>query len=179
MHPRRAPPGIRVGHCANQRADVGGHRRSPDASAAPPCPPESEASSVPGDDGLWLDDHECRSPSGPERARARPRATGLRSRAATAEAWCAAAPVAGAARPALRAGARRATAPMFGGSGGARQTPISSRRSVSIVGRNINCRNGNGLFSREKRIIIGVDRSNRVAGTAHQRRSLRTRSRLT
>ena len=58
-----------------------------------------------------------------------------------------------AARPALRAGARHATAPMFGGSGGARQTPISSRRSVSIVGRNINCRNENGLFSRDNLII--------------------------
>jgi hypothetical protein len=52
VDPRRAPTRVRLGHCANQRPDVGGHRRPPDASAAPPCPPESEASSVPGDDRL-------------------------------------------------------------------------------------------------------------------------------
>jgi hypothetical protein len=44
----------------------GRRRFRPDVSAAPPCPPESEVSSVPGDDRLRLDDNECRSPSGPE-----------------------------------------------------------------------------------------------------------------
>jgi len=62
MNPRRAPTGIRLGHGANQSAEVGGHRRPTDASAAPPCPLEPEASSVPGDYGLRLDDDERRSP---------------------------------------------------------------------------------------------------------------------
>ena len=64
MNPRRAPARVRLRHRANQRADVGGHRRSPDAAPALPGPPQPEAPSVPGDDGLRLDDDERRSPSG-------------------------------------------------------------------------------------------------------------------
>jgi hypothetical protein len=56
--------------------------------------------------------------------------------------WC---------RNVLRTGAQLANAPMYGGSGGARGAPTSSLKSVSIAGRNINCRNKNGLFSRDSR----------------------------
>jgi hypothetical protein len=66
MNPRRAPPRVRLRHRANQRPDVGGHGRSPDATSAVPSPPESKASPVPGDDGLRLHDDERCSPSGPE-----------------------------------------------------------------------------------------------------------------
>ena len=89
MNPRRAPPRVRVRHRANQRPDVGRHGRSPHATPALPRPPQAEASSVPGDDGLGLDDDERRSPSGPVCVRADFRANGPPSRAATAAAECA------------------------------------------------------------------------------------------
>ena len=66
MNPRRAPARVRLRHRANQRPDVGGHGRSPHAASALPGPPQPEAPSVPGDDGLRLDDDERRSPSGPD-----------------------------------------------------------------------------------------------------------------
>ena len=66
MNPRRAPARVRLRHRANQRPDVGGHSRSPHATSAPPGPPQSEASPVPGDDGLRADNYERRSPAAPE-----------------------------------------------------------------------------------------------------------------
>jgi hypothetical protein len=63
----------------------------------------------------------------------------------------AAAPPTGAARPGFRGGARRANVSAFAGSRGASAAPRSSPRSVSIVGRNINRRRENRLFSRDKR----------------------------
>jgi hypothetical protein len=44
------------------------------------------------------------------------------------------------------------SAPMFAGSGERAGTPTSSPRGVSAVGRNINARNENGLFSRHKKV---------------------------
>ena len=82
---------------------------------------------------------------------ARPRANGPPPRATTAEAACAAAPGVGAATPAPRAGARRANAPILGGSEGARGARTSSPSSVSTIGRNINGSNRNGVFSRDSR----------------------------
>jgi hypothetical protein len=66
MNARGAPPWVRLRHRANERTDVRGHRRSPDAAPTVPSPPQLEASPMPRDDGLWLDDHECRSPSSPD-----------------------------------------------------------------------------------------------------------------
>jgi hypothetical protein len=66
MHPRRAPARVRLGHLANQGPDVGGHRRSPEATPTLPGPPQLETASVPRDDGLRLDNDERRPPSGPE-----------------------------------------------------------------------------------------------------------------
>ena len=40
----------------------GGDGRSPVASATLPCPEQAEALAMPGDDGLWLHDHDGRSP---------------------------------------------------------------------------------------------------------------------
>jgi hypothetical protein len=51
VHPRRAPTRVRLRHRANQRSEVGRHGRAPDAAPALPGPPQSEAPSVPGDDG--------------------------------------------------------------------------------------------------------------------------------
>jgi hypothetical protein len=79
-----------------------------------------------------------------------PRVNGPPSRAVTAEAAFAEAPAVGAATRAPRAGGRRANAPILVASGGARRARTSSPRSVSVVGRNINCRNRNGLFSRHR-----------------------------
>src|SRR5712691_6096259 len=67
MHPRRAPTRVRLRHPANQRADIGGHRRAPETAPTLPGPPQPKAPSVPGDDSLRLDDHERRRwPSGPK-----------------------------------------------------------------------------------------------------------------
>ncbi len=66
MHPRRAPTRVRLRHPTNQRADIGGHRRAPEAAPTLPGPPQPKAPSVPGDDSLRLDDHERRWPSGPK-----------------------------------------------------------------------------------------------------------------
>jgi hypothetical protein len=66
MNPRRAPTRVRLRYRANQRPDVGGHGRSPDTAPAFPHPPQPEAPSVPGDDGLRLDDHQRRSPPNPD-----------------------------------------------------------------------------------------------------------------
>ena len=49
-----------------ERADVGGHGRPPDVAPALPGPPQPEAPSVPGDDGLRFHDDERRSPLGPD-----------------------------------------------------------------------------------------------------------------
>ena len=40
MDPRRAPARVRLRHRTNQRAEVGGHRRSPDPALALPGPPK-------------------------------------------------------------------------------------------------------------------------------------------
>ena len=68
VDPRRAPARVRLRHRPNQRAHVGGHGRSPDASPALPCPPQPEAarSVLQRDDCLRLDDHERCSPVVPE-----------------------------------------------------------------------------------------------------------------
>ena len=66
MDPWRAPTRVRLRHGADQRADVRRHGRSPHAATALPGPPQPKAPSVPGDDGLRLDDDERRSPFGPE-----------------------------------------------------------------------------------------------------------------
>ena len=66
MNPRCAPARVRVRHRANQHADVGGHGRSTHTAPALPGSPQPEAPSVPGDDGLRLDDDERRSPAGPD-----------------------------------------------------------------------------------------------------------------
>src|SRR6266851_1586657 len=63
MNPRRALARICARYFANERADVSGHGRPPHAAPTPPGPPQPETSSVPGDDGLRLDDDERRSPS--------------------------------------------------------------------------------------------------------------------
>ena len=109
VRPRR----IGVRHIANERADVSGHGRPPDSAPTPPGPPQPEASSVPGDDGLRLD-NERRSPSGQH---TREPDNGPPARAATAEAGSVAARAVDAAVPAPRVGARRANAPMCKGSG--------------------------------------------------------------
>jgi hypothetical protein len=85
MNSRGAPTRIGLRHRANQRTDVRWHGRSPHATPALQGPPEPEASSVPGDDGLRLDDDQRRSPSR-QHTRARPRANGPPARDATAEA---------------------------------------------------------------------------------------------
>jgi hypothetical protein len=59
MHPRRAPVGIRLGHCGNQRADVSGHRWSPDPSAARPSHQSRKLRRCQADDGFRLDDHDA------------------------------------------------------------------------------------------------------------------------
>ena len=56
MNPRRTPARIRLRHRANQRTDVGRYRRSPYTASAFPGPPQPEAASVPGDDGLRLNE---------------------------------------------------------------------------------------------------------------------------
>ena len=66
MDPRRAPARVRLRHRANQGPDVGGHRRSAESASTLPGPPEPEALSVPGDDGLRLHEDQRRSPSGPD-----------------------------------------------------------------------------------------------------------------
>lgn len=66
MDPRRAPPRVRLRHRANQRSDIGGQGRSPEAAPTFPPPPQAEAASVPRDDRLRLHDDERGSPSGPE-----------------------------------------------------------------------------------------------------------------
>jgi hypothetical protein len=165
MNPRRTPTRICVRHVANERADIRAHGRPPHAAPTPPGPPQPEASSVPSDDGLRHDDNERRSPSGQHTGEHDPEAT-VRRRELSAEAGSVAAHAVGAARPAPRAGARRANAPMCGGSGGARQAPTSSPRSVSIVGCNINCRNKNGFSvsasanARPDATLAGLDRIN-------------------
>jgi hypothetical protein len=154
MNPRRTPARIRLRHRANQRTDIGRHGRSPCAAATLPGPPESEASLVPGDDRFRLDEAERRPPSPPDTREHDPQPT-VRVREPQL-------PRLGALqhlqlmpqRPALRAGARRANAPLFEGSGPRRRAPTSSPRSVSIGGRNINCRNENGLFSRHRCSVV-------------------------
>src|SRR6476659_232342 len=66
MNARSTPTRTHLRHCANQRPDVRGYRRSSDAAPALPGTPEPEAPSAPGEDGLRLDDDERRSPPGPE-----------------------------------------------------------------------------------------------------------------
>ena len=66
MNPRRAPTRVGLRHRPNQRADIGGQRRSPEAASTLPGPPQPKAPSVPGDDGFRLDDPERCSPFGPE-----------------------------------------------------------------------------------------------------------------
>src|SRR2546422_7061954 len=75
MNPRRAPTRVCVGHRTNEQTDVGGHGRSADAAPALPAPPQPEALSVPGDDGLRLDDDERRSPSDPDTGEPHPEPT--------------------------------------------------------------------------------------------------------
>src|ERR1700687_1484768 len=71
-----APTRIRLRHRANQRADVSWHGRSAQTAPALPRPQQAEALSVPGDDGLRLDNYERRSPSGPEARERGPAPTG-------------------------------------------------------------------------------------------------------
>jgi hypothetical protein len=61
----RPQRGLSVRHRANQRADLRWHGRPSHAVSALPCPLLPEASPVPRDDGLRLDDDERRSPAGP------------------------------------------------------------------------------------------------------------------
>src|SRR5713101_2922581 len=74
-------------------------------------PPQPEAPSVPGDDGLRLDDHERRSPSSPDAREQAPEPTVRLREPHPPPAACAAAPAVDAVTPGLRAGARRANAP--------------------------------------------------------------------
>ena len=62
VDPRCAPERIRCGHRANQRADVRRHGLSTQATTALPCPEKAEASAMPGEDRLGLDEHERGSP---------------------------------------------------------------------------------------------------------------------
>ena len=106
-HPRRAPARVRLGHVANQGADVGGHSRSPETTPTFPGPPHAETASV---HATTVSGLTRRVPSaiGSRGARAGPRASGPPSRAAPAGGGCAAALPAGAARPGFRVGGRRA-----------------------------------------------------------------------
>ena len=65
MNPWRSPQGILARHRPNQGADIGRDGRSAEAPATLPGPEQPEALAMPGDDGLWLYDHECRSPIAP------------------------------------------------------------------------------------------------------------------
>ena len=66
MDSRRAPSRVRLGHRVNQGADVGRHRRSSESAPTLPRPPQSEALSVPHNDGFRLHDGQRGSPSGPD-----------------------------------------------------------------------------------------------------------------
>src|SRR6266849_3348844 len=150
MHPRRAPTRVRLRHPPNQRADIGGHRRAPEAAPTLPGPPQPKAPSVPGDDGLRLDDHERRWPSGPKarehdpepavrlRERHPPRSGALEHRQLVPQGKYFK----------LKRGARMRQ--RSEGEEEREQYRHDRPGSVSIVGRNINCRNKNGLFSRHK-----------------------------
>jgi hypothetical protein len=72
VNARCAPPRVRLRRRADQQADLVGHGRSPEATPTFPGPPRSEASPVPGNDGLRLDDHERRLLSGPGARSERP-----------------------------------------------------------------------------------------------------------
>ncbi len=66
LNPRRSPRGVLPRHTPNQAAD---HRVDSGATALAsrlPAPVQPEALAVPAKDGVWLDDHEARSPVSPE-----------------------------------------------------------------------------------------------------------------
>jgi hypothetical protein len=83
--------------------------------------------------------------SGPDAREHDPEPTVHRDEPNTPAVGCVAAPAVGVEMRRLRAGGRYANAPMFAASGGQRVSPTSPS-SVSIVGRNINCRNKNGVL---------------------------------
>src|SRR5688572_16667441 len=65
VNPRRTPKRIRGRQFADQGANVCRHAWSPGATAAFPRPEQAKAASVPGDDGLGLDDVKRRPPRAP------------------------------------------------------------------------------------------------------------------
>jgi len=146
MNPRCAPARICVRHVANQCANVSGHGRPPDSAPTPPGPPQPEASSMPGDDGFRLDEDERRPPSYPDArepdpeptVRFRERTRRGRVRSSTCS-WCRNASTSSWSTAREHAHVRRV-----------RRNETSTEiiaKSVPIVGRNINWRNKNGLFS--------------------------------
>jgi len=67
VNPGRAPQGVGLGHPADERSDLRGDRRA--AGPAPPTlpgPDELEASALPPDDGLGLDDGDGLPPAAPQ-----------------------------------------------------------------------------------------------------------------
>ena len=148
MDPRRAPARVRLRHRANQRAEVGGHRRSPNPAAALPGPPESEALAVPGDDGLRFHDHERRPPSGPD-ARQQDPEPAVRLREPDSRRSGAVQHVQLVPQGQDLEVERRANAPRFGGSRGVSAARRPWPSSVPTAARNFNCRNKNGLSSND------------------------------
>jgi transposase len=61
---------------------------------------------------------------------------------------------------------------MFAGSGGEPAAPTSSTRSVSVIGRNINCHNKNGLFRRHSHQVGVTLVKEAVAEWKRQRREV-------
>jgi hypothetical protein len=66
VNPRRAPEWVRVGHCANQYADIARYGRPADAMTSLPPPQQAEALAMPRDHGVRLHDDERAAPVLPE-----------------------------------------------------------------------------------------------------------------
>jgi hypothetical protein len=66
MNPRCTPQGIRMAHGADQRANVSGDCRSTRTGSTLPGPPWTEATAVPRDDRVGLDEDQRCPPLGPD-----------------------------------------------------------------------------------------------------------------
>ena len=72
VNPRRTPERIRRGHSTDQRADVWSRGWTTGAVPTLPGPEQAEAASVPGEDGLRLDEDKRRPPTAPCARQPRP-----------------------------------------------------------------------------------------------------------
>jgi len=62
----RAPSNVFSGHCSDQSAHIGINSRATTGIwSGFPGPVQSEALSVPPEQGIWLEDHQCLYTSGP------------------------------------------------------------------------------------------------------------------